>query len=44
MAINFNYYRGEQQAWQEIRRMISPEVVRGRWPKRLIWLPDRDKF
>lgn len=44
VSINFNSYRGEQEAWQEIRKMIAPEVVRGRWPKRLIWLPDRDKF
>lgn len=44
MSINFNYYTGEQQAWQEIRKMTPPEVVQGRWPKYLIWLPDRDKF
>ncbi|UWX62961.1 hypothetical protein [Deinococcus rubellus] len=44
VSINFNYYSGEQEAWQEIRKMTSPEVVRERWPKYLIWLPDRDKF
>lgn len=44
VSINFNYYSGEQEVWQEIRKMTSPEVVRGRWPKYLIWLPDRDKF
>ena len=43
-VVSLYLYQHESKLWLEIRDMIPPSVLRGRWPKHLIWLQGNNDF
>ncbi len=43
-VVSLYLYQHEQKLWLEIRRLILPAVIRGRWPKHLIWISGHNDF